>query len=271
MYPAEGFMTRISWLRMGALAASLLTAGCHAAGGSLAGQASDEWVRSYELPPDGEIEVTATNGPIDLEGYDGRTVEVRAERSARAVSDDAAREIVSRIVINEEVSPTRVAIRTQGISGILIGVSYRVKYQVRAPHSVIARLRVTNGVVTAKAFDGQLVAASTNGGIVGEALGGKLEARSTNGHVRIALRTVAPGGVSVRTTNGRVDLALPATAKADLAADCRNGAVTVEGLPIEPLGEQSRRSVNGRLNGGGAPIDVETTNGAIRIRSLAPQ
>ena len=262
-------MTRNSWLRTGALVASLLAGGCHGPMGELAGQASDEWVRSYELRPDGEIQVSATNGAIDLEGYEGKTVEVRAERIARAVTDEAARELVSKIAINEEVTPDRVAIRTEGVSGLLIGVSYQVKYHVRAPHSVVARLRVTNGVVTAKRFSGHLIATSTNGGIVGEELGGKLEARSTNGMVRISLREVAPAGVSLRTTNGRVDLSLPASAKADLSAECRNGAVTVEGLALEASGEQSRRAVNGRLNGGGAPIDVETTNGAIRIRSLA--
>lgn len=262
-------MTRTSWLRTGALVASLLAGGCHGPIGELAGRASDEWVRSYELRPDGEIQVSATNGAIELEGYDGKTVEVRAERTARAVTDEAARELVSKIAINEEVTPDRVAIRTEGVSGLLIGVSYQVKYHVRAPHSVVARLRVTNGVVTAKAFSGHLIATSTNGGIVGEALGGKLEARTTNGNLQIGLAAVSPGGVSLRTTNGRVDLAVPEAAKADLSAECRNGAVSVEGLALETFGEQSRRAVNGRLNGGGAPIDVETTNGAIRIRSLA--
>ena len=261
-------MTRNSWLRTGALIASLLAGGCHGPIGELAGKASDEWVRSYELRPGGEIEVSATNGTIDLEGYDGQTVEVRAERTARAATDDAARELVSKIAINEEVSPDRAAIRTEGVSGLLIGVSYQVKYYVRAPHSVVARMRVTNGVVTAKRFSGRLIATSTNGGIVGEELGGRLEARSTNGTVRIALREVDPAGVTLRTTNGRVDLSLPASAKADLSAECRNGAVSVEGLTIEPSGEQSRRSVQGKLNGGGAPIDVETTNGAVRIRAL---
>jgi DUF4097 and DUF4098 domain-containing protein YvlB len=115
-----------------------------------------------------------------------------------------------------------------------------------------------------------LIATSTNGGIVGEEIGGRLEARTTNGTVRIALQQVAPAGVTLRTTNGRVDLSLPASAKADLSAECRNGAVTVEGLSLEPSGEQSRRAVRGQLNGGGAPIDIETTNGAVRIRSLTP-
>ena len=263
-------MTRNAWLRTGALVAGLLTSGCHGPIGGLTGRATDEWVRSYELPPDGEIQVSATNGTIDLEGYDGKTVEVRAERTARAVTDEAARELVSKIAINEEITPDRVVIRTEGVSGILIGVSYQVKYQVRAPHSVVARMRVTNGTVTAKRFSGHLIATSTNGGVVGEEIGGKLEARSTNGTVRIALQQVAAAGVTLRTTNGRVDLSLPASAKADLSAECRNGAVTVEGLPLEPSGEQSRRAVRGKLNGGGAPIDIETTNGAIRVRSLTP-
>jgi hypothetical protein len=261
-------MTGHSWLRTGALVAGLAAAGCHGPIGELTGRASDEWVRSYELSPDGEIQVSATNGTIDLEGYEGKTVEVRAERIARAVTDDAARELVSKIRINEEVAPDRVAIRTEGVSGLLVGVSYQVKYHVRAPHSVVARMRVTNGIVTARRFSGHLIATSTSG-IVGEALGGRLEARSTNGTVRIALQQVAPAGVTLRTTNGRVDLSLPASAKADLTAECRNGGVTVEGLSFEPSGEQSRRAVRGKLNGGGAPIDVETTNGAVRIRSLA--
>jgi Putative adhesin len=264
-------MAPTSWLRAAALAAGIFAAGCHAGGASPAGRASDEWVRSYEVPAGGEIQVSATNGAIELEGHDGAGVEVRAERIARAASDDAARELVSRIEIKDEVLPTRVSISTQGISGILIGVSYEVKYQVRAPHSVVARLRVTNGVIKAKAFAGQLIATSTNGGIVGEGLSGKLEARSTNGNVQIALQAISPGGVSLRTTNGRVDLSLPPAAKADLSAECRNGAVTVEGLTIEAFGEQSRRAVNGRLNGGGPPVDVETTNGAIRIRPLATE
>ena len=264
-------MAPTSWLRVGALAAGLFVAGCHAGGVSPAGQASDQWVRSYELPPDGEIQVSATNGAIELEGYDGATVEVRAERIAHAATDDAARELVSRIEIREEILPNRVSIRTEGISGILIGVSYQVKYQVRVPHTVVARMRVTNGVVKAKAFSGELLATSTNGGVVGEQLSGKIEARAVNGNVQIAVQQVSPGGISLRTTNGRVDLALPAAAKADLSAQCRNGVVTVEGLQIETFGEQSRRAVNGRLNGGGPPVDVETTNGAIRIRPLGTE
>ena len=174
--------------------------------------------------------MSATNGTIELEGYEGKTVEVRAERSARAVTDEAARELVSKIAINEEVTPDRVAIRTEGVSGLLIGVSYQVKYHIRAPHSVVARLRVTNGVVTRRRFAGHLIAASTNGG---DCRARRSAAGSRHAPPMAPCDCAAggrPDGVSLRTTNGACGFTLPASAKADLSAECRNGGRRVEGF-----------------------------------------
>jgi hypothetical protein len=258
------------WTRISAVVLALTTAGCHATV-EIAGSASDEWVRSYTLTPGGEIQISNSNGAIELEGYDGPAVEVRAERTVKAFSDDSARELVSKIAISEDVAPDRVTIRTEGIEGLLVGVSYQVTYRIRAPHSVVARLRVTNGSATARSFNGHFIGTSTNGGVVGENLGGRIEARTTNGHVRVVATAVASGGIRLQTTNGHVDLVVPETSKADVAAECRNGSVTVEGLALEPFGEQSRRVVSGRLGGGGAPIEVRTTNGNVRIASRAKE
>jgi hypothetical protein len=259
------------WNRIGVVVAALLAAGCHVPVSELTGTARDEWVRSYTIADGGELQVSSSNGAIVLEGYDGPTVEVRAERSAKAMSEEAARELVSKIVINEDVSPDRVVIRTEGIDGLLVGVSYQVTYHVRAPHTIVARLRVTNGTATARSFNGHLIATSTNGGVVGENLAGRIEARSTNGHVRVAATAVAPGGIRLQTTNGHADLVVPETAKADVTVETRNGTVAVEGLSLEPFGEQSKRVVNGRLGGGGAPIEVRTTNGNVRLGSRAKE
>jgi hypothetical protein len=220
---------------------AVLAAGCHVSTSQLGGRAADEWVRSYTIAPGGEIAVTSTNGAIEVEGYDGPTVEVRAERSVRAVNDQAAKELLSRVTIHEEIAPDRVAIRTEGIGGILIGVSYQVTYRVRAPHAVVPRIRATNGSITARRFDGHLVATSTNGGIVGEDLGGTLEARGTNGNVSVGFRAIGSQGIVVRTTNGRIELVLPESAGARLSAACRNGSISVDGLPFQAEGDQSRR------------------------------
>jgi DUF4097 and DUF4098 domain-containing protein YvlB len=69
----------------------------------------------------------------------------------------------------------------------------------------------------------------------------------------------------VKSVNGGVSLTLPRDARADLTARCTNGGISVSGLDLEREGEQSRRRVAGKLNGGGARVNVETTNGGVRI------
>src|SRR5262245_60175601 len=71
------------------------------------GRATDEWTRSYPLSAGGEIHIGNTNGRIEVEAVEGSTVEVRAERIAKAATDDGARELLPRITIKEDVKPDR--------------------------------------------------------------------------------------------------------------------------------------------------------------------
>ena len=55
------------------------------------GRASDEWKKTYTVAAGGRFEVKNTNGTVTIEqGTDDATVEVRAERVAKASSDEAA-------------------------------------------------------------------------------------------------------------------------------------------------------------------------------------
>src|SRR6185295_14182983 len=109
-------------------------AGCDMAfHGHLTGRATDEWTRSYPLASGGELRIVNTNGKIEVEGVAGSTVEVRAERIARGISDAAAAELLPRIVIKEDAKPDRVSLETERMSGIMIGAAFEVRYHVRAP------------------------------------------------------------------------------------------------------------------------------------------
>ena len=113
-------------------------AGCDVAfHGHLTARASDEWTRTYPLTAGGEVRIVNTNGKIEIEGVDGSTVEVRAERIARAATDAAARELLPRIEIKEDVTPDRVSLETERMSGILIGAAFEVQYHVRAPKNAV--------------------------------------------------------------------------------------------------------------------------------------
>ena len=87
----------------------------------LAGRASDTWTHTYPLAVGGEVRVVNTNGKVEVEGVEGATVVIRAERIARATTDEGARALVPRVVIREDVTPDRVSVETEPITGIMIG------------------------------------------------------------------------------------------------------------------------------------------------------
>jgi hypothetical protein len=245
---------------------ALLAAGCELSVGNLTGRASDEWVRTYQLSPGGELRIGNTNGSVDVEGADGNQVDVRAERIAKAATDAGARELLPRIKIDEQAEPGRISIETERLSGFVIGVSTEVRYHVRAPRNAVVTVRNTNGRVTLTALTGSVSARSTNGGIIGKNLSGPVTASVTNGGVTIDLAAVGDGPVDLRSTNGGVALSVPEDAKANIDASCTNGGIRVTGLSLQAE-EQSRRRLRGRLNGGGPSITLHTTNGGVRLSS----
>jgi hypothetical protein len=239
--------------------------GCQMALGGLNARASDEWTRTYPLAATGELQVFNTTGTLEVEGVDGTMAEVRAERIVRAATETAARELLPRIEIHEDVGPDRVAIETRRPSGILIGVSFEVQYHVRVPKTALVRLRTVNGELVVTALRGRLVATTTNGAVTGRDLSGGVEARVTNGRVTIDVGSLGADPIDLRTVNGALQLTLPRTARANLSATCTNGVIDVSGVALELMGEQSKRRVRGRMNGGGTPVELTTTNGSIRV------
>jgi putative adhesin len=248
----------------------LVLSGCRGQRGSaLTGHASDEWTRSYALSRDGELQIVGGNGSVDIQGGTGTSVEVRAERVARASTDAAAREILPRIAIREDVSPDKIVLQTEGLSGIVIGVDVAVNYHVMMPSSARARVRAVNGDVTVADLDGQVVLSSTNGEVIGRNLRGGVDARSVNKGVTVSLGAFGRDPVDLRATNGSVDLTIPADVNATLEANHVNGSFDIKDLVFEPLGDQTLRRARGRLNAGGSPITITTVNGNIRVHPKA--
>jgi len=242
-------------------------AACDMSLGHLAGRATEEVTHHYTLSPGGEIRIVNTNGRIEVEPSDGPDVEVRAEKIARAATDAGASELLPRITIKEEISPDRVFIQTERMSGVMIGAAFEVRYRVRAPKNTFVNVANTNGQVALTGLSGKVMARTTNGAVTGKGLSGGVEARTTNGMVNIDFASVGRDPISAKTTNGSVVISLPESAKADFSVSWTNGGVNVSpDLKVEVV-EKARRRFEGRMNGGGTPIELQTTNGGIRLRT----
>lgn len=247
------------------LAVALSTGGCVGVG-PLTGKAVEEWTKSYPLAPGGEVRVINTNGKVEIEGVDSSTVEVYAVKTARAVSDEGARQLLPRIVIKEDIKPDQVTVETERLGGIMIGVSFDVQYRVKAPRNAVVTARSTNGQVTLKGLTGKVSAHTTNGGVQATELAGAVEARSTNGLVAVDLAAIGSGKILLSTTNGGVRLTLPDDAKANVSASWTNGGFNATGIKLD-ITDENRRHLEGKINGGGTSIELRSTNGGIRVRS----
>jgi hypothetical protein len=247
---------------------ALAAAACGFPVGPFHARATDTWTRSYPISKTGEVSVANVNGRVDVEGVDGSTVEITAERIAHGATEQLANDLLKRVSIVDHATPESVSVETQKIEGILIGASFEVRYHVRAPRTANIRAVTVNGAVAAKSVDGRLIARTTNGGIVGNAIAGGVEARVVNGGIRIRLTSVGKGDVVLTTVNGGVRLALPEAAKATVSASWVNGGIKMSGLKFE-VRDESRRHFEGLLNGGGTPITLNTVNGGVSITSGA--
>ncbi len=205
-----------------------------------------------------------------MEPAAGESVEVVAEKSVRAASVEAAKDALNRIEIQESVSPDNVKIETKvqrSTGSFFGGMNQEVHYKVKVPPALEVRVTTVNGGIELSGLKGRVTAEATNGGVRARDVSGPIDASTTNGGVEVELTRVTESGAKLGCTNGGIKLTLPSDAKATISARITNGGINTSGVNIETTGENSRRRLDGRMNGGGPRIDIEGTNGGIRIAS----
>jgi hypothetical protein len=268
-------MTRLSWGHATLVAGLCLSATGAAACdisvgdtgfniGIATSKATDTWTRSYAVSAGGKFEVVNTNGLVEVLQGTGPKVEVTAERIAKATSDEAAKDLLSKIEIVETVQPDSVRLETKTPKHFGAGGA-EVKYTIKMPAGLHVRAGTTNGGIKLTGISNDVDASTTNGGVNGEGLSGSIDASTTNGGVHLALSKLGTHGLKAETTNGGVSVEIPADTKANVSAHVVNGGLGVDNLSIVNTGEQSRRHLEGTLNGGGPTIELGTTNGGIRL------
>jgi hypothetical protein len=252
------------------VAAAIASAGCDIVTANLRAQESAEWLKTYQLDPKGRVDIGNVNGKIEVEAGSGNTVDVTAIKRARGASSDAARAALDRVTFTEDVSSSRVSIATKmpRNEGVMFGSGgVSVEYHVKVPAGAEVKVSTVNGGVDVRGLSGRVDAETTNGGVNATDVSGQLQASTTNGGLEIDLAKMPEGGVRLECTNGGIKVRLPRDARATISATIANGGISSGDLPIEAGGQNNRRRLEGRLNGGGPRLDIEGVNGGISLRS----
>ena len=183
--------------------------------------------------------------------------------------------------------------------------SARVRVEVETPAEVILDARTADSSLTLRGLRGDLTATSSDGaqlledvsgtlrlhgsdgGITVRRSSGTLEARTSDGSLEISAgafsaldlhssdgsmrveladgaRLTAPS--SIQGSDGAISLRLPRTFPADLDLQASDGSIqSALPLTVDTLGGGSQHHIHAKLDGGGAPLTIRTSDGSIRL------
>jgi DUF4097 and DUF4098 domain-containing protein YvlB len=128
------------------------------------------------------------------------------------------------------------------------------------------KLRTGDGSIEARGLDGKVTADTGDGHIKLEGRfdglniktgDGSVEARVDNGS-----RMNTPW--NIRTGDGSVDMTLPGDLQANIDASTGDGHISL-GMPVTVEGSFSNSQIHGKMNGGGQPLIIHTSDGSIRL------
>lgn len=133
-----------------------------------------------------------------------------------------------------------------------------------------AILRSSNGSIHADGIKGYFEAKTTNGAIdarILEASGRPVRAESSNGKVSLTIESMKTSDVIASTSNSSLTVKLPASVGARVKAHTSNSSITSE-FDVSTQGTLSKNNLEGTIGGGGAMLDLSSSNGSIRILKL---
>jgi len=190
----------------------------------------------------------------------------------------------------EDVTSSNGSIRVEDIQGnARLATSNGSVHLAKIQGSVDAHS--SNGSVEVQDVKGDVNFRTSNGSVHADVVEGAFEAETSNGGIRAHLHNPAPGrAIRLETSNGNIDLEVDSPLQNDVIASTSNGPITVR-VPAGTSanlhastnsngsvrtdfdvlmrgGEISKHRIEGSINGGGARIDLTTSNGNINLLKM---
>ena len=261
-----------------------------------AAQLKEVTEKVFPLKPGGELVIDSQNGRITVEAWNRPEARIQITRTVRASDDKRAAGLMKELRADVTLGEGRIEIQSRypkraenfGIWDVLGQrvTSLNIHYYVQVPAETRLHLETSNGEIQVRGTSGSLAGQTVNGNVEVTSTSGRVEVNTTNGNIRLVgisgatsasttngaieaeIRKLEAGaGVDLSTTNGDLTAVLPADLKAQLEAVTTNGRVSI-GYPVEMVGRASSKMVRGRIGGGGAAVNLTTTNGNIVVKRV---
>lgn len=239
---------------------------------------ADNWDKDYNVGNNPQLRVDTNDASIRITGGSGNRISAHVITRDYKIGPNYVR-------IDEKQVGDRVEIlvKIPRHMGFFVG-SRSVRIEINVPNKIQLELRSGDGSLRVSDVSGPAKLSTSDGSIEMFGYEGSLVAHTADGSVRIDGRfdnldvgtsdgsidcSVRPGSKmtdrwSLRTSDGSVRLRLPAEFAADLDAHTGDGHIRMS-IPVTVEGMVGSNSVRGKINGGGQPLQIRTSDGSINI------
>jgi DUF4097 and DUF4098 domain-containing protein YvlB len=191
-----------------------------------------------KVPGEYDLELKTSGGSISVS-------ELKGEVNARTSGGSLAFEYVDGTVLGRTSGGS---IRLEGCSGD-------------------AEVRTSGGGIRIGKVKGNVIARTSGGSIKVKEVMGKIDASTSGGSVTAYISKQPTGNCRLKTSGGSVTVKLNKDVKIFLDARTSGGRVRTD-LPITIEGTVSKRSLKGKINGGGPELYLRSSGGSIYINKI---
>jgi DUF4097 and DUF4098 domain-containing protein YvlB len=261
--------------------------------------AAESYSRTYHVSGRAHVTVDAQDAQVRIITWDRPEVSVQADTRGWHFGDDGHVESTQNgddVRVTSRVSHSWIGFSIT-IHDLRVVVSMPAKGDVDIvtgdggvevePLTGRLNVRTGDGSIRVHGAHGDITLDTGDGGIDAEDLDGTLDAHTNDGHIYVNGRfdslelgsgdgritaDVEKGSAlarawSMRTSDGPIVLRVPDGLKCDLEARTGDGHITLD-MPVEVDGRFDHSHLDGRLNGGGPPLRLQSGDGSIRIGRL---
>jgi hypothetical protein len=215
--------------------------------------------RSFQLPAGGSIELANINGEIAITTNGGTAVGIKAVKN----SDDKG-----------EIENVDVVFET-GKDSLKVYVKYnkknaraKVDFTVSIPEKLgRAQFKSINGMIDCSGKFADLTLNTVNGKIDFSGVFRNAVLETVNGAIDLSQDPLLSGDLKAETVNGANAIELNRKSAFEVEGQTINGSIDNDfGLQVDR--HLVGKSMNGKVNGGGFKVNVETVNGSIEISKI---
>jgi hypothetical protein len=265
--------------------------------GSAGATRGDEVAKTFTVSGRAKVRVETDDGAVRVSTGDIKQVEIRVVYSGFKLDRDL------RVSTEQNGDVVEVEAKTSGGSFWKWGPRHTsVRVEVHMPKDADLAVRTGDGSVEAESINGNMEVETGDGSITVERakgsmrfhtgdgsieareLDGTVDASSGDGHINLEGRfdglkiksgdgsvtakasvgSKVASGWSIHTGDGSVDMEIPGDLQANIEASTHDGHISL-GLPVTVEGTFSSTRIQGKLNGGGMPVEIHTGDGSIRL------